>query len=313
MVFKLGKECGRLFTYRTEVMFRDVHISKNTMQEFKTAISRCQMNMDGVEVNVRVLTTGFWPLHAATQQIILPTTPWRSFQTFRRFYLAKHNCRQLSLQPHLGWAEMSAVFYGPAKNEPSTFQAATSSSGELKSRAYTIQVSTYQMCVLMLFNSHERMSYENIASETNIPETSLVRALTSLCTGKYSEPLLTKTPVSSQIEKDHVFAVNDAFTHGVQEVKIESTSSGKKFAPESDGSMVNPEEDRRYDLEAAIVRIMKVRKRLSHNDLFAEVKSSLQAENIPSPDAFRRKVDALLEREYLGRATEVPEVYNYLP
>ncbi|KAH6934154.1 hypothetical protein HPB50_021053 [Hyalomma asiaticum] len=191
-------------------------------------------------------------------------------------------------------------------------QAATSSSGELKPRVYTIQVSTYQMCVLMLFNSHERMSYENIASETNIPETCLVRALTSLCTGKDSEPLLIKTPASSRIEKDHVFVVNDAFTHDVQ-VKLESTSRVNSSVPKSNEFVVNPDEDRRYDLEAAIVKIMKARKRLSHNDLFAEVKNSLQAEYILSPDAFRRKVDALLERQYLGRSTEVPEVYNYLP
>ncbi|XP_037276310.2 cullin-3-like [Rhipicephalus microplus] len=313
IVAKLRNECGCLFTSKMDAMFKDMHVSSNTMQQFREAVSSCRVDLHGVDLSVRVLTTGFWPLAAATQQIRIPVAPWSAYQVFQRFYLAKHNGRQLTLQPHLGWADMSAVFYGPAENEPSTSQAASTSSGKVQPRTYVIQVTTYQMCVLMLFNRYDAISCQDIASETNIPETSLVRALNSMCMGKASEPLLTKTPATNEIENDHIFAVNEAFTSGLQKVKIESTSSKKIAALKKDEPVVNLDEDRRYELEAAIVRIMKARKTLLYEDLLVEVTKSLQTRYTPSPAAFRKRVDALVEREYLEKASEDPEVYNYIP
>ncbi|KAH6936139.1 hypothetical protein HPB50_013801 [Hyalomma asiaticum] len=313
MIAKLRKECGVLYTSKMEAMLKDVYISNNMVQEFKTAVASCRMNLDGVDLNVRVLTTGFWPLAAATQPSNIAAAPWNAFLTFRRFYLAKHNGRQLTLQPHLGWADMSAIFYGPVDNEASTSRAATTSSSETQPRTYTIEVSTYQMCVLMLFNHYVQISFEDIASETNIPETSLVRALNSLCASNASEPLITKTPATNEIDNDHVFSINESFTSGLQKVKIQSTSTKKRSEPMRNEPVINLDEDRRYELEAAIVRIMKARKQLSHDDLLVEVTKLLQGRYTPSAAAFKRRVDALVEREYLERSYEDPEVYIYTP
>lgn len=65
------------------------------------------------------------------------------------------------------------------------------------------QVSTYQMCILMLFNntSREGISYEEISSETDIPEKDLIRALQSLALGKAAQRVLIKTPKSKEIGK----------------------------------------------------------------------------------------------------------------
>jgi len=59
-------------------------------------------NLHGVDISVRVLTTGFWPTQSATPKCSMPTAPRDAFDAFRRFYLAKHSGRQLTLQPQLG-------------------------------------------------------------------------------------------------------------------------------------------------------------------------------------------------------------------
>lgn len=79
------------------------------------------------------------------------------------------------------------------------------------------------------------------------------------------------------------------------------------------GNVGNMQEERRYELEAAIVRIMKARKTLSHDDLLVEVTNVLKARYTPTPAAFKKRVDALIEREYLERDTEDPVVYIYMP
>ena len=51
----------------------------------------------------------------------------------------------------------------------------------------------------------------------------------------------------------------------------------------TDGVPSTVEEDRRHLVEASIVRVMKARKRLSHNDLVAEISRQLSYRFIPSP------------------------------
>ncbi|KAH8026736.1 hypothetical protein HPB51_024235 [Rhipicephalus microplus] len=169
------------------------------------------------------------------------------------------------------------------------------------------------MFVLMLFNIHDAITYKDIASKTNIPKTNLVRALNSLCMSKAIEPVLTKIPASNEIESDHIFTVNDAFTSGLQMVKIESTSTKVNTAPKKNEPAINLDEDRRYQLEAAIIRTMKAHKTLSHQDLLAEVTNLLQTRYTPCSVAFRKRIDALVEREYLEPAGKDPEIYNYVP
>lgn len=83
------------------------------------------------------------------------------------FYLGKHSGRQLTLQPQLGSADLNAVFFGPRREEGEGRDGASSSTSLMSSgsgpsgpRKHIIQVSTYQMCVLMLFNNREKLSYE---------------------------------------------------------------------------------------------------------------------------------------------------------
>ena len=82
-----------------------------------------------------------------------------------------------------------------------------------------------------------------------------------------------------------------------------------------DGSAAVPisvEEDRRHLLEAAIVRIMKARKVLNHNDLVAEVTKQLSARFVPPPQFVKKRVESLIEREYLERDEHDRRVYRYM-
>jgi len=54
-------ECGCQFTSKLEGMFKDMSISNTIMDEFKTHILNHGISLCGVELSVRILTTGFWP------------------------------------------------------------------------------------------------------------------------------------------------------------------------------------------------------------------------------------------------------------
>lgn len=102
MISKLKTECGCQFTSKLEGMFKDMSVSNTIMDEFKTHINLHNISLNGVDLTVRILTTGFWPTQSSTPNCTVPPSSRSAFDTFKRFYLAKHSGRQLTLQPQLG-------------------------------------------------------------------------------------------------------------------------------------------------------------------------------------------------------------------
>lgn len=93
---------------------------------------------------------------------------------------------------------------------------------------------------------------------------------------------------------------------------MKETSKGSDAAAGNGGVPKAVEEDRRHLLEAAIVRIMKARKTLKHNDLIAEVSRQLSARFAPDPQSVKKRIESLIEREYLERNQDDRKVYSYL-
>uniref|UniRef100_A0A674C0M1 Cullin 3 n=1 Tax=Salmo trutta TaxID=8032 RepID=A0A674C0M1_SALTR len=307
-------ECGCQFTSKLEGMFRDMSISNTTMDEFRQHLQSTAVSLGGVDLTVRVLTTGYWPTQSATPKCNIPPSPRHAFEVFRRFYLAKHSGRQLTLQHHMGSADLNATFYGPIKKEDgSEVGVGGAQVTGSNTRKHILQVSTFQMTILMLFNNREKSMFEEIQQETDIPERELVRALQSLACGKPTQRVLTKEPKSKEIENGHVFTVNDQFTSKLHRVKIQTVAAKQgESDPERKETRQKVDDDRKHEIEAAIVRIMKSRKKMQHNVLVAEVTQQLRSRFLPSPVVIKKRIEGLIEREYLARTPEDRKVYTYV-
>lgn len=169
------------------------------------------------------------------------------------------------------------------------------------------------MTILMLFNNREKYTFEEIQQETDIPERELVRALQSLACGKPTQRVLTKEPKSKEIESGHIFTVNDQFTSKLHRVKIQTVAAKQgESDPERKETRQKVDDDRKHEIEAAIVRIMKSRKKMQHNVLVAEVTQQLKARFLPSPVVIKKRIEGLIEREYLARTPEDRKVYTYV-
>lgn len=72
------------------------------------------------------------------------------------------------------------------------------------------------------------------------------------------------------------------------------------------------DENRRYVIEATIVRIMKARKTMEHNKLLAEVIDQLKSRFRPSATDIKQRIEALINREFIARSENDHKVYNYI-
>uniref|UniRef100_A0A1A9VCL1 Cullin family profile domain-containing protein n=1 Tax=Glossina austeni TaxID=7395 RepID=A0A1A9VCL1_GLOAU len=319
---RLTKECGHLFTSKLERMLKDMSSSDIINREFKTYINNDKLSLAGVKLTVKILTTGYWPLQTSTPNCNIPFPVREGFETFKKFYLRKRSGRKLTLQPQLGLACINAVFYDRKmeidKGKDGLGSSLSSSMNDCiistTTRNHMLIVSTFQMCILMLFNDRRIVTYKEIQQETNISERELCRALQSLLMGKPHQCLLVR---HSKTETNHIegtdeFRVNDDFVSKFRKVKIQTVPAEEDLKAERKETKAKVYENRKHHIEAAIVRIMKVKKRLPHNILVSEVTSQLISRFLPSPVSIKKRIEGLIEREYLARTAEDRNAYVYL-
>lgn len=80
-----------------------------------------------------------------------------------------------------------------------------------------------------------------------------------------------------RIEDSDVFKYNEKFRSKLYRVKIMNRISVKESEPERRETREKVDEDRKHQIEAAIVRIMKSRKRMEHSNLISEVTKQLSS------------------------------------
>ncbi|KAL6994217.1 Cullin-3A [Sarracenia purpurea var. burkii] len=288
LIVKLKTECGYQFTSKLEGMFTDMKTSHDTMQGFYASL--------GTEISdypmlaVQVLTTGSWPTQSGAT-CNLPSEILGICDKFRTYYLGTHTGRRLTWQTNMGTVDLKATFGKGQKHE--------------------LNVSTYQMCILMLFNGADRLCYKEIEQATEIPVLDLKRSLQSLACVK-GRNVLRKEPMSKEVGEDDVFFFNDKFTSKLYKVKIGTVVAQKESEPEKLETRQRVEEDRKPQIEAAIVRIMKSRRVLDHNNIVAEVTKQLQPRFLPNPVVIKKRIESLIEREFLERDKVDRKLYRYL-
>ncbi|XP_064185316.1 cullin-4B isoform X2 [Anguilla rostrata] len=284
MLSKLKHECGAAFTSKLEGMFKDMELSKDIMVQFKQYM-QCQNIPGNIELTVNILTMGYWPTYVP-MEVHLPPEMVKLQEIFKTFYLGKHSGRKLQWQSTLGHCVLKAEFKEGRKE---------------------LQVSLFQTLVLLMFNEGEEFSLEDIKLATGIEDSELRRTLQSLACGKAR--VLSKTPKSKDVEDGDKFSCNDDFKHKLFRIKINQIQM-KETVEEQASTTERVFQDRQYQIDAAIVRIMKMRKTLSHNLLVSEVYNQLKFPVKPAD--LKKRIESLIDRDYMERDKENPNQYNYV-
>jgi len=125
--------------------------------------------------------------------------------------------------------------------------------------------------------------------------------------------VLLKLPNTNKIAKDHIFKYNTGFINQLFKIKIPTLAA--KVSTEATAKKEVPPsvlEARKNRVEAAVVRIMKARKTLDHNNLIAEVVKQLSARFAVEPTFIKKRIESLIEREYLSRDKDNRRIYHYM-
>ncbi|KAM0876313.1 hypothetical protein ACQ4PT_036274 [Festuca glaucescens] len=241
LLSKLKQYFGGQFTSKMEGMLTDMATARERQTKFEAYMDPWPESCPRVDLSVTVLTTGYWPSYK-TFNINLPTEMIKCVEVYKKYYNENQKHRKLNWIYSMGSCNIIAKF---------------------EARPIELIVTTYQAALLLLFNETDRLSYSDIVTQLNLPDDDAVRLLHSLSCAKYK--ILDKEPSNRTISPSDMFQFNDKFTDKMRRIKVPLPPTDEKKKVIED---VN--KDRRFSIDASIVRIMKSRKVMSHQQLVTE-------------------------------------------
>lgn len=261
IISRMKQEMGQTFTSKFEGMFRDLITSSELTSGYRDHVRNVGDGSKKIDLHINVLTTNYWPpeVMGRTTQIgegsrvtcNYPPEIERLQTSFAQFYLTNRNGRKLTWIGTTGSADVKC-----------TFPAIPGKSGALsKERRYEINVPTFAMVVLLLFNELEdgaSLKFEEIQSKTGISTSDLMKTLMAIAVAPKSR-ILAKDPPTKSVKAGDKFSFNASFQSKALRIKAPIINAVSKVEDATERKQTEDKNDqtRAHIVDAAIVRIMK--------------------------------------------------------
>ncbi|CAF0830567.1 unnamed protein product [Adineta steineri] len=293
LISEFKNKCGYEYTSKLEQMIKDIRLSEDLTNEYRTYQENTHENEtrkiysnNFLEENnffsVVVLTSNSW-LFSHPSDIILPIEFKTVYDNFTTFYLSKHSGRKLTLLHQYSKGELQINF---------------------TTKKYRLQVSTYQMLILLLFNQELIWTVEQIQDKTQIRSELLFEILLGLLKSKL---LISDDPLTlnSRIKLAQNF-ISD-------KTRLNLNLPSKPNEQKDQSHLVKAAVDeRQMVIQAALVRIMKKERTLKHSLLIQQVIQQLTSNFKPDISLIKKYIEILIEKEYFQRDSNDKDTLHYL-
>jgi len=294
----------------TDAEGESVQRVKNKFVEFNNATEK----VEGVQLSVQVLNECYWPI-GAKEKFPVPGKPEEMatcVNAFEKFY--KHDSAG---SKKLNWLYSHGTI--------------SLSCRVGKGRCEAV-VTPLQASIICLFNTFDKLTTTEIMSrlwpgEERKSKLRLSKSSSSLFDVDLMEILaFAIQPLSSWdkfqvLQKDPVEPrdqIGEADTFSVKIVNhkkrkiVFPPGSAKAQIQENTVDKKNVIAQRKFEIDAAMVRVMKARNVCTWNDLQVQVVEHLQARFMPVTKMMKERLESLIERGFTERDTDDPSKLKYI-
>ncbi len=296
--FKSARGAG--FTSKMEGMVSDLVTSGSNQEKFNERCDKLAPASGPTRVLFEpvVLCQGHWPQFPDLEKLHEPASFKSLAKSFRDFY---EEVTGGSRQIKWVWARGKAELFG-------YFQDKTGAPDRR-----TLKMSMLQASVCLKFNEDATYGAEKLAEELGIstdelaavvkPMLNRMKRLPDGKTKKIPGPFKQKKGDTGGV----MYVFNEKYTNPRREVEI----SVPNLVTSKGADKKRVDKGREHQLDAAIVRIMKTRQTLKHQELVSEVTRAIRL-FVPQPAEIKKRIEQLINKEYLERDEEDRKMYNYL-
>nr|CDS27998.1 Cullin 2 [Hymenolepis microstoma] len=310
-IAKLREVCGYEFVSKFHRMYSDIQVAQNMNENFRKYLITSNIVLP-FSHHCNVLTVSAWPINSkATINFNLPPSLADYLAQFEAFYKQEFSGRNLHWVLASCMAESKLHYTDDG-------------------RQYSVHLTALHAATFTLFQSRkvDQMSLgalrlnllgESVVEDSEADEI-LKKAVKPLVDAGFLK-LLTPDDLSptEEFKDSMIVALNRAYTNRHSKVKFlynpalllnSTATAGSKDEVEQVEKQVH--EDRKFFIQAAIVRILKARKTISHAELLKCVIEEAKERFKPPVLLVKRCVEDLIEKGYLERNPNDADQYNYL-
>lgn len=272
---KLKVQCGVEYTKNIETMIGDYFLNKDINQNYITFSSSNPINTK-IDSSLCVLTAEHWPV-LNVHKVKLPDELVALTNHMFKYYHMNYSGRTLQ------WALTNSM----VEIETNKFD-----------KKYTLICNTFQAVILIFFNE--------IGFKKSISKKDIINILKFEDEEDFNvsvSPLISSN-LLLQVGNDCI-ALNDKFTNVNKRVRIVNTIKKEEFVKKE-----RIEDDRSMAIDGTIIRIMKSRQRLEHNELVKMVLESLDRFKVKI-STIKQRIDSLIAKEMMSRDKDDANVYLY--
>lgn len=281
----LRDEFGPELTESMETMLKDVRTnSPFTMSQYRS--SEIFQKMGNFDLNVNMLSQNAWPrFPTSTSPIRLPSQMYSQLDNFSRYLSSdpKNHKKKIVWQHALSSCTLRAHLNEDTKE---------------------FDVSLHQCLVMLQFVDEKKrpfMTFEELQLATGISEKELQMSLNSLMTPK----------VKLIIKEEDKYRFNWAFSSKLRRVKVPPAArGGDDIMLPHKAIQETLERDRNMEIQAVIIRIMKARKTVGHQELVMEVLDKTKSRGILEVSQVKKNISKLITDDFISRQGR--DVYEYV-
>ncbi|RTG90752.1 cullin 2 [Schistosoma bovis] len=311
MINQLKTVCGYEFTSKFQRMFNDVQLSPELNRKFNEYLQSKDIRFTFGH-HFHVLTQCSWPISlSGVTDFLLPLELYTCTYHFEEFYTAAHQGRKMRWAHSYSTVELQVLF---------------------TDKTYQIQAPAINAAILLFFDhmDSDRIKVKDlhfglqlavsegrptISSENNSTSKRSVPTTDSSITSKMetcSQDVLDSSCELDLIQRllTPLIELNIIYVEATEGQS--SNSSGNIVTSEADQVDRQVNEDRRYFIQAAIVRILKARRQIKHAQLIETILQQASNRFQPPIPLIKRCIEGLIDTGYLERNPDDPDQYSYL-
>lgn len=284
---RLQEENSLEFTSKITKMFQDMKSSEDLKVRVREILGSKSVVSDFTPL---ILAQSMWPFqHLAEYNLTIAPELQKTIEIVESEYTKKHNGRELQWLWNHGKSEVKANL--SKKGKP----------------PFIFTVTNVQLMILLAFNKSSTYNYAELHEVVGVTKHVFDAHLTPFVKFKLIEQL--PPDASSFSNPSTTFTIVNEYKSKKLKVNFVSTIKSEQKQEEDDTNREIDESRKNY-LTASIVRIMKARKTMKHNDLVNEVLLQAQSRFRAKLIDLKRAIEYLLDKEYIARCEG--ESYEYL-
>lgn len=294
------------FINKLSRMFQDIKVSEDLNNQFKEQHKDRDTKSDSV--SIKILNVGAWARTSERVPVTLPRELEDFIPEVEEFYKTKHSGRKLQWHHHMS-------------NGTVTFAN--------KTGKYDLEVTTFQMAVLFCWEHRreDRISLENLRLATELSDGELRKTLWSLVAFpklKRQVLLFESTTNAAKATKPAEWDENTLFWINHDFALVKNGKAQKRGRINLIGRLQLSTEKTREEENAgilqlrilrtqeAIIKILKMRKRISNAQLQTELVDILKNMFLPSKKLIKEQLEWLIEHKYMKRDEDNINLFIYM-